>query len=200
MSMDHPRIRGEHSTRWSPPSWNPGSSPHTRGAHFEVVVDPIQLGIIPAYAGSTPSCTSTHPSPGDHPRIRGEHFPSVSHSPTFRGSSPHTRGALPDGRRYLAEHGIIPAYAGSTIGSAAPATSDTDHPRIRGEHTSGRRSASGTRGSSPHTRGARALDRQEAQRHRIIPAYAGSTVDYEYLTTYYEDHPRIRGEHDRRAA
>ena len=32
---DHPRIRGEHSTRWSSPSWNPGSSPHTRGALAE---------------------------------------------------------------------------------------------------------------------------------------------------------------------
>ena len=200
MSMDHPRIRGEHSTRWSPPSWNPGSSPHTRGAHFEVVVDPIQLGIIPAYAGSTPA---TRPAPRrceDHPRIRGEHGKASFYDGLPSGSSPHTRGAPPPTQVGVETTGIIPAYAGSTFAGLPGKIVKADHPRIRGEHAIMHVYPPVSRGSSPHTRGARALDRQEAQRHRIIPAYAGSTVDYEYLTTYYEDHPRIRGEHDRRAA
>ena len=70
---DHPRIRGEHSTRWSSPSWSRGSSPHTRGAHRQLRLIPGGIGIIPAYAGSTrtlPSCSGWQP---DHPRIRGEH-------------------------------------------------------------------------------------------------------------------------------
>ena len=50
---DHPRIRGEHCP--FPKALLPwtGSSPHTRGAHLEAIVDDMFEGIIPAYAGST---------------------------------------------------------------------------------------------------------------------------------------------------
>ena len=50
-------------------------------------------------------------------------------------------------------------------------------------------------GSSPHTRGARIAHRQETQRYRIIPAYAGSTEPRPTARGGDEDHPRIRGEH-----
>ena len=56
----------------------------------------------------------------DHPRIRGEHSGGGFDPGPYGGSSPHTRGALPYGRRYLAENGIIPAYAGSTTAMASP--------------------------------------------------------------------------------
>ena len=72
-----------------------------------------------------------------------------------------------------------------------------DHPRIRGEHAGGALHVTGARGSSPHTRGARALDSQETQRHRIIPAYAGSTPACRRCGGSTRDHPRIRGEHRR---
>ena len=154
MSMDHPRIRGEHSTRWSPPSWNPGSSPHTRGAHFEVVVDPIQLGIIPAYAGSTPA---TRPAPRrceDHPRIRGEHGKASFYDGLPSGSSPHTRGAPPPTQVGVETTGIIPAYAGSTFRAFPTRRLSGDHPRIRGEHFQMDDAIWPSTGSSPHTRGA----------------------------------------------
>ena len=135
---DHPRIRGEHAR-------------HAREIHHEV-------GIIPAYAGSTldPSSrvdfaggSSPHtrgapcraatgrPSPRDHPRIRGEHHAAA---PLLRPVA-----------------GIIPAYAGSTdsfdsitdmfagssphtrgaLRASAQASAEArDHPRIRGEHES----------------------------------------------------------------
>ena len=51
--MDHPRIRGEHLTRWSSPSWSRGSSPHTRGARRRLGCRELPDRIIPAYAGST---------------------------------------------------------------------------------------------------------------------------------------------------
>ena len=134
---DHPRIRGEHVAVWR---------------DLEV-----PLGIIPAYAGSTPTPPSgLQPVPLDHPRIRGEH-----------ARAPEPRG----------EHlGIIPAYAGSTIdvitkmavsrGSSphtrgAPSSCGSkpspfrDHPRIRGESTRiFRTKRAPPSGSSPHTRGA----------------------------------------------
>ena len=156
---DHPRIRGEHSSR---------TNLHD-AAH----------GIIPAYAGSTtksvmPNGKTQGSSPHtrgalfryhlfqavieDHPRIRGEHrkYPlsfrkslwiipayagstllSLTHNLPCLGSSPHTRGAPMSLRWSLCSRGIIPAYAGSTMGP--------------------RNGWWPVLGSSPHTRGARAV-------------------------------------------
>ena len=95
-ARDHPRIRGEHpnvfsslefthgiipayagNTQSSPrfPCWWSGSSPHTRGTR-QARRERVN-------------------SPGDHPRIRGEHAPLIP--------------ALVDA------DGIIPAYAGNTV-------------------------------------------------------------------------------------
>ncbi len=114
---DHPRIRGEHSSRASLADWRSGSSPHTRGA-LAAGAGVAQGGrIIPAYAGSTGGDESVLAIVWDHPRIRGEHIRKYPPWPSRRGSSPHTRGAL---------------TSDTTSESAGP-----DHPRIRGEHASG---------------------------------------------------------------
>ena len=52
-SPDHPRIRGEHTGGACPGVEIAGSSPHTRGALLGLVNLGCELGIIPAYAGST---------------------------------------------------------------------------------------------------------------------------------------------------
>ena len=133
-----------------------------------------------------------------------------------QGSSPHTRGA-PERCRAGRDPGrIIPAYAGSTIRTAAGWLGSADHPRIRGEHrsatsTTGSASPDHPRirgehylsefesdfqgGSSPHTRGARREELQETLVWRIIPAYAGSTPAAARRWRLPADHPRIRGEH-----
>ena len=91
---DHPRIRGEHILWIGVCRTTRGSSPHTRGAPDRGPHESIRYGIIPAYAGSTPAGARLGPTPGDHPRIRGEH---------------------PDPEHPQRDHpGIIPAYAGST--------------------------------------------------------------------------------------
>ena len=75
----------------------------------------------------------------------------------------------------LCQHGIIPAYAGSTDlvlhnQSILP-------------------------GSSPRMRGARVMCYGTERQERIIPAYAGSTEGfYQYLAAV-KDHPRVCGEH-----
>ena len=92
--VDHPRIRGEHFS-WVPISVAiSGSSPHTRGARCLDARSVQGPRIIPAYAGSTGRPIGWLRCPRDHPRIRGEH------SPTMNGTTPRGR--------------IIPAYAGST--------------------------------------------------------------------------------------
>ena len=175
-AQDHPRIRGEH-----------------RYAHSIIF---LRLGIIPAYAGSTT-------------------YASVMYS-LMVGSSPHTRGALlaaPVGVRLEEDHPrirgehtlrlllamvpsrIIPAYAGSTPeytaqhfvrSGSSPHTRGAlrragrrirrpwDHPRIRGEHPISPRWAF----SNP----------------RIIPAYAGSTINGGGWSAWWQgSSPHTRG-------
>ena len=96
-AADHPRIRGEHADPGSRTLYLEGSSPHTRGALRRRRPSSGPGRIIPAYAGSTPAPTSHFPPNRDHPRIRGEHDP------------------LPRPARL--GRGIIPAYAGSTLGN-----------------------------------------------------------------------------------
>ena len=50
-------------------------------------------------------------------------------------------------------------------------------------------------GSSPRMRGALHATRLRATNHRIIPAYAGSTLRIWTRGKSYRDHPRVCGEH-----
>ena len=111
---DHPRIRGEHRRSLPASALSRGSSPHTRGAPAGLHDGRYALGIIPAYAGSTPCCPSWGAPRRDHPRIRGEHRCCDTRRPPTPGSSPHTRGARLRRRHDVRPRGIIPAYAGST--------------------------------------------------------------------------------------
>ena len=172
-----PHTRG---ARWTargrrPP---PGDHPRIRGEHdWPCLVRDQELGIIPAYAGSTPHHTiHCESSEGSSPHTRGALSGPAERCASGPGSSPHTRGALRrtpcasssarDHPRIRGEHerlhgageplgGIIPAYAGSTIAGVLL------HCLYQG--------------SSPHTRGAR------------MAAPACPTARW--------DHPRIRGEH-----
>ena len=111
---DHPRIRGEH--RFSVPRHEHlrGSSPHTRGALDRVGRHLDDIGIIPAYAGSTSAPRRMTRTAADHPRIRGEHSGRRLTPHCRHGSSPHTRGAPSRVADEFRQRGIIPAYAGST--------------------------------------------------------------------------------------
>ena len=113
-ATDHPRIRGEHTHAAAIEATRPGSSPHTRGALGDWLLQFEHGRIIPAYAGSTrrrsPACAPA----ADHPRIRGEHVSFLRQVSSEAGSSPHTRGARVGDRAPLRGDGIIPAYAGST--------------------------------------------------------------------------------------
>ena len=160
------------NTRWR------GSSPHTRGAPSGRRRQGDGLGIIPAYAGSTPGYRPHRTASADHPRIRGEHDPEAPLAMIDAGSSPHTRGARGDFGLLIFSFRIIPAYAGSTSSATIAGVGDGDHPRIRGEHPAALPADEIRLGSSPHTRGALELSRMASRRNGIIPAYAGSTIGY----------------------
>ena len=172
-----------------------GSSPHTRGAPHDPAPVADADGIIPAYAGSTVDTSVMSCISRDHPRIRGEHTSLVKGFSLWRGSSPHTRGALLDHHAGHLGPGIIPAYAGSTPRAGAAARSRRDHPRIRGEHALYDNVFAKLSGSSPHTRGALHVPLELPGLPGIIPAYAGSTTWRCRYRRACRDHPRIRGEH-----
>ena len=195
LAADHPRIRGEHRVMGDDSGVGRGSSPHTRGAPDRGQAGQSGDGIIPAYAGSTPSAPSGPHSPKDHPCIRGEHGVLAVDVDGRSGSSPHTRGARPRTVRSGALLGIIPAYAGSTFVSRSLHILMQDHPRIRGEHSTPPPYCWRVRGSSPHTRGARPGRSRPPDHGGIIPAYAGSTPPRDARKPNSWDHPRIRGEH-----
>ena len=134
VSPDHPRIRGEHMLLPIVTKVTGGSSPHTRGALVWLLADEDAVGIIPAYAGSTPAASPNTSQASDHPRIRGEHDIITATGCRPWGSSPHTRGAhrrLGHPRQYPADH---PRIRGEHHRLGCAGDFGRDHPRIRGEH------------------------------------------------------------------
>ncbi len=186
-SSDHPRLRGEHVRSTPVASAIRGSSPPTRGAPRRDPHREACRGIIPAYAGSTARTGGPCRPHRDHPRLRGEHMLSTLMGENMPGSSPPTRGAPYRFERGRGLLGIIPAYAGSTAQDSRTASRIGDHPRLRGEHSCVHFFVDDYQGSSPPTRGARVRGRRGKGRTRIIPAYAGSTVDDQQI---YPDRPR----------
>ena len=91
------------------------------------------------------------------------------------GSSPRMRGAPGQVTFICAAAGIIPAYAGSTLMSAAENDVAWDHPRVCGEHIAVALALMSGMGSSPRMRGAHGHERDLRIGGGIIPAYAGST-------------------------
>ena len=64
----------------------------------------------------------------------GEHWLSKSRHAMLTGSSPHVRGAHGVYVDLRCGYGIIPACAGSTVGSVGFPIVAWDHPRMCGEH------------------------------------------------------------------
>ena len=188
-------MRGEHEVEAAITTYDPGSSPHARGAPVGVLDADAPAGIIPACAGSTTSTAAQTGGSRDHPRMRGEHWVAQLTRLWSGGSSPHARGA----RFYHFMNGdgvgIIPACAGSTTARIGSRCAGWDHPRMRGEHFDQIDSQSERGGSSPHARGARAKLIRVLVGRRIIPACAGSTPTTPGTACPTGDHPRMRGEH-----
>ena len=192
---DHPRMCGEHWNRWGTATSSLGSSPHVRGTLMMRPSSGVSAGIIPACAGNTVTKDTDAETYRDHPRMCGEHRRRIFSRRLARGSSPHVRGTHCRILSNIRRVGIIPACAGNTCGVSCGVVAYRDHPRMCGEHGWQSRTDSGTRGSSPHVRGA-PFDYSTLQRTpRIIPACAGNTECFRFLACRLRDHPRMCGEH-----
>ena len=91
--------------------------------------------------------------------------------------------------------GIIPAYAGNTGLDTLVDTFSGDHPRVCGEHQERNTLKHEYTGSSPRMRGTQTTKHRRTHHTRIIPAYAGNTVDEDLRGFGAGDHPRVCGEH-----
>ena len=190
----HPRIRGERSGNGKRLIRSIGSSPHTRGTRIPIPLPSPKIRFIPAYAGNANWLCAYWRTSSVHPRIRGERQFARQNTLYAKGSSPHTRGTPGTMRRQPYPVRFIPAYAGNATRPTRTSTSPTVHPRIRGERFWVKHSYSAFPGSSPHTRGTRAVHVRGFAGHRFIPAYAGNADPGPSGMTGHPVHPRMRGE------
>ncbi len=194
-SGDHPRVRGEHDHSVIRSASVPGPPPRARGAPYLERGTPHVAGTTPACAGSTAPRRPGARSPGDHPRVRGEHLSRNSRAASALGPPPRARGAprprVADVRRL----GTTPACAGSTTAPSCRRTASWDHPRVRGEHPKSMSASWSRRGPPPRARGAHRRHTQGPRRAGTTPACAGSTPGPSAGARCAGDHPRVRGEH-----
>ena len=114
-----------------------------------------------------------------------------------RGSSPLTRGKLPDVNSLGPHLGLIPAHAGKTYTSQKLGIILTAHPRSRGENLAHTTRGEYFKGSSPLTRGKLAIDEILGLDAGLIPAHAGKTPLGSARSKRPMAHPRSRGENYR---
>ena len=150
---DHPRMCGEKFTFRHLHHLQRGSPPHMRGKEHGVLRGVLRVGITPAYAGKSSSCTAGRCSGWDHPRICGEKQIYDQKNIRQRGSPPHMRGKGARNGEIIAVTGITPAYAGKSLPSLSFAHTYWDHPRICGEKDFMSLLRVISRGSPPHMRG-----------------------------------------------
>ena len=181
---DHPRTRGVYRRYTVRQGSAQGSSPHTRGL-------PVRLGrgrpggrIIPAHAGFTGSPSPPRSGAPDHPRTRGVYVATHTGLPSFRGSSPHTRGLHEINPKPLDISRIIPAHAGFTVCPYAIPYARGDHPRTRGVYREASSEVIKNGGSSPHTRGLLVAGLPDDLEDGIIPAHAGFTLARSVMGTF----------------
>ena len=200
-------------------TFDPGTSPRTRGKPHPQARSQTPIGNIPAHAGKTLALAKPPGSRAEHPPARGENFHMLHIAGGFGGTSPRTRGK----RQVLLQDTFsgrnIPAHAGKTIVhdtnvgrksehprargencTRRPAwispviPSPGEHPRARGENRVARRRLGLWRGTSPRTRGKLPRSAAPPPGRRNIPAHAGKTVVLMPAVSPRREHPRARGE------
>ena len=130
----HPRSRGENGFARLTAVGLSGSSPLTRGKRVHRREGRRTRRLIPAHAGKTAAASSDDSPIEAHPRSRGENRELKQDDTGACGSSPLTRGKLAGATVSAPIPRLIPAHAGKTLLNRGTSSSDTAHPRSRGEN------------------------------------------------------------------
>ena len=163
---DHPRVRGEHLVTNPDQRISFGSPPRARGELRQPHAELQQHRITPACAGRTCSSAQRSRRSSDHPRVRGENIGCRAIHRFADGSPPRARGELPDPDESELLRRITPACAGRTGMSPPRSRVVTDHPRVRGENSTGRPACRSAQGSPPRARGEHLMTRDYSSPHR----------------------------------
>ena len=172
------------------------SSPLTRGKRAGNRVGKLVPGLIPAHAGKTSHAGPCPATRRAHPRSRGENIASSFAFASSLGSSPLTRGKHLRRSDRRDRRRLIPAHAGKTLLGCLRFGGSGAHPRSRGENMTIKATAGPEVGSSPLTRGKRALPHRHRERPGLIPAHAGKTPPSPRHQDPRTAHPRSRGENN----
>ena len=111
-----------------------GSPPLTRGLLRNEQLARFCCRITPAYAGTTEIPHTESQVIKDHPRLRGDYSLINFLDGLAVGSPPLTRGLQLAPGTLREEHGITPAYAGTTYSQRSDFRCVKDHPRLRGDY------------------------------------------------------------------
>ena len=172
---DHPRSRGENFAVPWPRRPRTGSPPLARGKRDRRRRDHQAVGITPARAGKTATCSARSTSPGDHPRSRGENLATAVLRRSAAGSPPLARGKQDDASVRRSGPGITPARAGKTRACGRAGAVAPDHPRSRGENFVADSYLGRMSGSPPLARGKPSSSHRRQTPAGITPARAGKT-------------------------
>ena len=172
---DHPRVCGNHSSRWHWHRCSSGSPPRVREPHDRNHILDAWRRITPACAGTTLTAFILARAEQDHPRVCGNHLREENQKLSKEGSPPRVREPL--GMALLADRheGITPACAGTTRHQATARGRKEDHPRVCGNHHNYPHSNRSQKGSPPRVREPLKAIMIEIDASRITPACAGTT-------------------------
>ena len=177
-----------------------GSSPRGRGKRDSSSTVRRIMGLIPAWAGKTEFHDAFAFCVWAHPRVGGENLSSHRQSVGAEGSSPRGRGKPTAPAGCFRGPRLIPAWAGKTPPKKPPWTSTWTHPRVGGENLDYRERAGDDAGSSPRGRGKLTEQARKKETARLIPAWAGKTIDIACTRPLTRAHPRVGGENPVRRA
>ena len=130
----HPRVGGENAFAGHMPRRSRGSSPRGRGKHRLHHVEPLPVGLIPAWAGKTGHSRQGTTRGRAHPRVGRENPSTQADGSVLSGSSPRGRGKLVSSSDNDGTNGLIPAWAGKTRSPATCPGVHAAHPRVGGEN------------------------------------------------------------------
>ena len=150
--------------------------------------------ITPARAGKSMGFCLLISRTRDHPRACGEKLTGRDNLRIGQGSPPRVRGKEVCGFSGFAERGITPARAGKRYVIISLTLDCRDHPRMRGEKTSGLPACLRIMGSPPHARGKGVKFGVREHSTPITPACAGKRPTSRRFSPRAWDHPRMRGE------
>ena len=111
---DHPRLCGEKIMIMLISIIPQGSPPPMRGKVLVDLIEKLEAGITPAYAGKCCFVASSVYSQTDHPRLCGEKVVRFKYRLSTVGSPPPMRGKVPHSFVHHLSTRITPAYAGKS--------------------------------------------------------------------------------------